>query len=45
MASAPIPLETIEVAAPCPARWEWMEGDGRVRFCGQAAATSITCPA
>jgi len=28
-------LEDIRVAAPCPAKWEEMVGDERVRFCGQ----------
>ncbi len=26
-------LERLRVASPCPARWEAMEGDDRVRFC------------
>src|SRR5215210_3096990 len=29
------PLENVRVAAPCPADWEKMVGDERVRFCGQ----------
>lgn len=28
-------LDRIEVAAPCPARWEDMKGDERRRFCEQ----------
>src|SRR5829696_4745598 len=28
------PLEEVKVAAPCPADWEKMVGDERVRFCG-----------
>ncbi len=28
-------LEGLRVAAPCPADWEGMVGDERVRFCGQ----------
>ncbi|HZV01833.1 MAG TPA: hypothetical protein VFF73_34290 [Planctomycetota bacterium] len=28
-------LDGIEVAAPCPTSWAKMEGDARVRFCGQ----------
>jgi ankyrin repeat protein len=27
------PLSQIEVASPCPVRWEEMEGDEKVRFC------------
>lgn len=27
-------LERLRVASPCPARWEEMEGDDRVRLCG-----------
>ncbi|HEX8558989.1 MAG TPA: hypothetical protein VF668_12850, partial [Pyrinomonadaceae bacterium] len=27
------PLEGVRVAAPCPARWEKMAGDERVRYC------------
>lgn len=27
-------LKGVRVAAPCPARWESMEGDERVRYCG-----------
>lgn len=26
-------LSRMRVASPCPASWEAMEGDGRVRFC------------
>jgi hypothetical protein len=29
------PLEHVRVAAPCPASWERMHGDERVRFCAQ----------
>jgi hypothetical protein len=29
----PTPLEKLRIAKPCPARWEAMEGDDRVRFC------------
>ena len=29
-----IDLEKIRIARPCPARWEEMAGDERVRFCG-----------
>lgn len=28
-------LERVRVASPCPARWEDMTGDDRVRHCGQ----------
>jgi hypothetical protein len=31
------PLEGVRVAAPCPADWERMVGDERVRFCGQCS--------
>lgn len=27
-------LEKIRIARPCPARWDEMTGDDRVRFCG-----------
>ncbi len=27
-------LEKVRIARPCPARWEEMAGDERVRFCG-----------
>jgi hypothetical protein len=30
-----IALETIEVASPCTVSWDSMQGDERVRFCGQ----------
>jgi hypothetical protein len=29
------PLRNLKVASPCPANWEEMYGDDRVRFCGQ----------
>ncbi|MFS8086678.1 MAG: hypothetical protein ACMG6H_13680 [Acidobacteriota bacterium] len=29
------PLDSLSVAAPCPADWDCMMGDDRVRFCGQ----------
>ena len=29
------PLEHVKVAAPCPANWEKMVGDERVRYCDQ----------
>jgi hypothetical protein len=28
-------LANIQIASPCPARWDQMEGDERARFCGQ----------
>lgn len=28
-------LDRIDIASPCPADWERMRGDERVRFCGQ----------
>jgi hypothetical protein len=28
-------LENLRIAAPCDASWETMQGDARVRFCGQ----------
>lgn len=28
-------LDRIEIASPCPARWEEMEGDDRSRFCAE----------
>src|SRR5262245_21020303 len=28
-------LDLIQVASPCPASWEAMKGDERVRFCGE----------
>jgi hypothetical protein len=30
----PRPLEDLRIARPCPARWEDMQGDHSVRFCG-----------
>src|SRR5947209_3713165 len=33
--SARLSLDTISVAAPCPASWEGMAGDDRVRSCGE----------
>lgn len=30
-------LERMRVASPCPARWEAMEGDERVRFCRECS--------
>jgi len=35
MSPSVIPLETIQIASPCPASWDEMEGDDRVRFCGE----------
>jgi hypothetical protein len=32
---APSLLASIAVALPCPADWEGMAGDVRVRFCGE----------
>jgi hypothetical protein len=29
------PLSKVRVASPCPAEWDSMMGDERVRFCGQ----------
>src|SRR4030095_5967999 len=29
------PLDHVSVAAPCPADWDEMSGNDRVRFCGQ----------
>src|SRR5205085_11554887 len=29
------PLDGVRVAAPCPANWERMVGDERMRYCGQ----------
>ncbi|MGQ0762390.1 MAG: hypothetical protein ACT4OT_10320 [Acidobacteriota bacterium] len=29
------PLSKVRVASPCPAGWDSMKGDERVRFCGQ----------
>ena len=31
------PLEGVRVAAPCPADWEKMVGDERMRYCGQCS--------
>lgn len=31
------PLEGVKVASPCPADWEKMVGDERVRYCGQCS--------
>jgi hypothetical protein len=31
------PLEGVRVAAPCPADWEKMVGDERVRYCGECS--------
>lgn len=31
------PLEGVKVAAPCPADWEKMVGDERMRYCGQCS--------
>ena len=31
------PLNYLQVASPCPASWEEMEGDNRVRFCEACA--------
>ena len=28
-------LDEIRIASPCPMRWSQLEGDARVRFCGQ----------
>ena len=28
------PLDHVRIATPCPASWDSMEGDDRVRFCG-----------
>ncbi len=30
-------LQNAEIATPCPARWEDMKGDERVRFCDQCS--------
>jgi hypothetical protein len=30
---SPVVLENIRVASPCPANWEKMTGDDRVRYC------------
>jgi hypothetical protein len=34
-AMAVSPLDRILIAKPCPASWEGMTGDARVRFCGE----------
>src|SRR3954471_9556528 len=34
-ATAPISLNVIRVENPCPAEWEKMHGDARVRFCDE----------
>ena len=31
------PLDHVRIAAPCPADWDQMIGDERVRFCGQCS--------
>src|SRR5215211_8226592 len=31
------PLEQVKVAAPCPADWERMVGDARVRYCDRCS--------
>jgi hypothetical protein len=31
------PLDGVRVAAPCPAQWEKMVGDERMRYCGQCS--------
>ncbi len=31
------PLDGVRVAAPCPAEWEKMVGDERMRYCGQCS--------
>ena len=33
MSRAPAFLDTLAVASPCPASWDAMEGDDRVRYC------------
>jgi hypothetical protein len=35
MRSTNDPLRTLKVASPCPASWDEMTGNDRVRFCGQ----------
>ena len=35
MSRQKIPLQDVKVAAPCPADWNAMTGNDRVRFCGQ----------
>jgi hypothetical protein len=32
-----IPLDDVRVATPCPASWDEMTGNDRVRFCGQCS--------
>jgi len=31
------PLDHVRIAAPCPADWDRMLGNDRVRFCGQCS--------
>src|SRR4051812_17582198 len=31
----PLTLENLRIASPCDVAWESMQGDDRVRFCGQ----------
>src|SRR6185369_12364832 len=31
----PSPLDTVRIASPCSADWDAMQGDDRVRFCGE----------
>ena len=35
MVSSLLPLEQIHIASPCSAKWSDMEGDDKVRFCGE----------
>lgn len=35
MAKFTSPLDNIRVASPCPANWDEMNGNDRVRFCGE----------
>src|SRR5689334_12691817 len=35
MAKFTSPLDNVRVASPCPANWDEMNGNERVRFCGQ----------
>ena len=37
MAQHASPLDEVRVAAPCPADWEKMVGDERVRYCGSCS--------
>jgi hypothetical protein len=37
MAQGTVALDEVRVASPCSASWEMMDGDDRVRFCGQCA--------